>query len=224
MGSAARFLLATVSLGTLASSAVFGANLAFTQDLPLDPGIQLEVELRAGNIVVDRGSEAGVLRASVTWTCADSDSSRCTEAAGKLGLNTSATGQRLTVGVAGMPTLNLVRLTPTLHVVVPAGHRVEVDLGAGNVRVGDLTDGLEIDLGAGNVEGSFPLAAVGRVELDSRAGRATLKLPDSSIVGSGLVGSSVTWSREEGGGQIEIDLGAGDIVVTLVAADAPPAL
>lgn len=221
MRLATSLALATVSLGTLAGLAASAANLALTQDIPIEAGIELGVQLRAGNVVVDRGNAAGVVSASVTWTCGDADLTRCSEAAAKLGLTTSATAQRLTLGVAGMPTLNLVRLTPTLHVVAPAGHLVEIDLGAGNVRVSDLTDGLEIDLGAGNVEGSFPLAAVGRIELDSRAGRATLKLPDSSIVGSGLVGSAVTWSREEGGGKIEVDLGAGDIVVTLVAAESP---
>lgn len=209
-------VLVLAAYAMVADSAA-GRTVATSVDVPVTAGLEVAIRLRAGDVVVVGGGEPGTLNVSVTWSCGDAERSRCEALAAGLGLSTAASANRVTLGVIGVPTFTTTGLRSALHVVVPPGHPVEIDVGAGNVRFEGFLGPIEVDLGAGNVEGELDLATTSRVDLASRAGRATLRLPTGDIVGSGLVGSALVWTREGGGIPVEVDVGAGEVVVSLRA-------
>ena len=81
-----------------------------------------------------------------------------------------------------------------LEVTVPAGTRLEVDTGAGNVDIDDSSGPIDVHIGAGNIR--YQGAPQGECRFESGAGNITLILPADSNVRVDL---------QTGAGNIDVD-------------------
>lgn len=192
-----RLAISALLCSVIGTGAVAAQSIPLVRDVPLPPGVSLAVKLRAGTVVVDAAEPSETLGVSARANCAKADAAQCAELQESLSLTTSASGDRLEIGI-DQPLRHFGSVS--LHLLLPPGHALEIDLGAGEVHLTGLRDPIEIDVGAGDIEADLDLDRFVSIDLDSRAGRAILELPDGKIIGSGLVGSSLEWTREGQGG------------------------
>src|SRR5204862_5904972 len=120
----------------------------------------------------------------------------CEARANRIDLEAGREENAFRIGVAGMPTTHGLSLHG--HVRVPPGAAVEIDMGAGELRVRGIDGDLDIDVGAGEVKVRMPERAVRSVKMGVGIGEASLAVAGRDIESHGWLGHRVRWGDGSG--------------------------
>jgi hypothetical protein len=174
----------------------------------------VRIDLRYGDLHVEPGS-AGEVGAELRIRCREG-SRRCAENIEKIDLEAVPSGRDFELRVVGLPRFSNHGTEIELWVRVPPGGSLDVDVGAGQVRVTDLESDLRVDLGAGEIEVRMPESAVRSVEASARVGDARLSHGGGEVSERRhLVGARVDWGDGPGEATVDLQVGAGEVAVRL---------
>ncbi|MGH7731271.1 MAG: hypothetical protein ACRENJ_08485, partial [Candidatus Eiseniibacteriota bacterium] len=140
------------------------------------------------------------------------DDHRCEERAQGLTIASGRRGNTLDVRVVGMSTI---RFHVQGRILVPRSTALEVDFPAGELTIRGVRGDLEVDVGAGEVAIAMHEGDVRSVRLGVGIGEASLSVAGRAIEGSGWLGQRVRWGEGTGGSRVDVNLGVGELGVTL---------
>lgn len=103
----------------------------------------------------------------------------------------------------------------SIVVEVPRSLQVELNMGAGEVNVTGLRHDLSIDLGAGEIIVRMLERHVGSVDVNMAVGETTIHQGGKTHEYARVLGGPVRWREGKGEAGIEVNVGAGDVDVTL---------
>lgn len=184
-----------------------------TTELPTAGVQRVELRLPPGSIRIEPSPD-GRLRAMLDVHCAF-DNERCEERAQRLVFESSRRANTLEVRVEGMSSLASIGLHVRGRILVPRGTALEVDLPAGELKISGVKGDLNVDVGAGEVVIALHEGDVRSVRLGVGIGEATLSVAGRSIEGSGWLGQKVRWGEGGGASRVAVNLGVGELDVTL---------
>lgn len=144
----------------------------------------LKIDNFAGNVTVRTGP-GGIVRVSATRKAWSRDD------VGRIEVDVSERDGGLVIKT-GRPA-SLTRASVELEIIVPAGTRLEVDTGAGNVDISDSSGPIDVHTGAGSIH--YQGAPKGECRFETGAGNIRLTLPADLNV------------------QVDLQTGAGEIDV-----------
>ena len=126
-------------------------------------------------------------------------------------------GDQLVLEVTGMSKRANLGLNIKMHAYIPKALALEVRMGAGDVRIDDVTQDLRVHLGAGDIDIRMAENDVRSVDLSAGVGEANLRRAHGRVEAerSHLIGSAVHWNRGPGDAEVDVHVGAGDIEVRL---------
>jgi len=174
---------------------------------------RVELRLPPGSVRIEPSPD-GRLRAELDVHCSFDDS-HCEERAGRLSLESSRQGNSLTLRVDGASGLSSLKLRFRGRILVPQGKVLEVDFPAGELTIKGVRGDLHVDVGAGEVAIVLREDDVRSVRLGVGIGEASLSVAGRSIEGSGWLGQNVRWGEGTGASRVAVNLGVGELGVTL---------
>ena len=183
-----------------------------TRTFPVEPEQKVEVGLGAGDILIE-GAEGAEAQVQMRIHCESSKRS-CWEKADKVELVAKTSANHLNIEVEGLTRSTARGMSIRLRIILPRSQYLEVDLGAGDLKVDGMAGSMELDVGVGDVEVRLERGIFRSIEMDTGIGESRVIIAGEIIEGAGLVGSDLKWSHDSGQQDLEIDCGVGDIVVT----------
>ena len=184
-----------------------------TGSYPAATARRIALDLPPGEIRIEPSPD-GRLRVELGVYCAF-DGERCDERAAKLSLATEVDGNTLRFRVDGMPAVNARGLNLRGRIQVPRATTLEVNLGAGELKIRGIEGDLDVDVGAGEIEIDLRERDVRSVRVGVGIGEATLSVSGHTIEGSGWLGHRVRWGEGSGPSRIAVNLGVGEVHVGL---------
>jgi hypothetical protein len=141
----------------------------------------------------------------------------CERRLAEIALASDSHGGEFDVRVEGLPKLDNHGMHAELRVRVPEHQRVAVHMGAGEVKIDDVTQDLRVELGAGDIDIHMPESAVRSVDLEAGVGDAALRRARGLIESERdhLIGAQVHWNDGHGAADVDVHVGAGDIDLCL---------
>jgi hypothetical protein len=177
-------------------------------------GVQrVELRLPPGSVRIEPSPD-GRLHVDLGVHCSFDDS-RCEDRAERLNLESNRRGNTLDVRVDGMSNLSSLRFHVRGRILVPQGKSLEVDFPAGELAIRGLRGDLSVDAGAGEISILIREADVRSVRLGVGIGEASLSVAGRNIEGSGWLGQRVRWGEGAGASRVAVNLGVGELGVTL---------
>lgn len=218
-------VLAAMFLVLAASPAGASEQRTLTGDYPVANARRLEVGVPFGEIRIV-GTDDSRVRVRVKATC--DDDSHCDEFLEDLRLEGTTRGGTLHVKLEGSnfhtgldrngrgnddedgPDTEV-----SIVVEVPRSLNVDLNMGAGEVNIEGLRQDLSIDLGAGDVNVHMQARHVGSVDVNMAIGETTIHQGGKTREYARVLGGPVRWREGKGEAGIEVNLGAGEVEVTL---------
>ena len=202
--------------------------------LQVDENTLVDVHLPPGEITVGYlpGSE---LSASMVLYC-PSEGSRCDSKLNDLDFVVSRNGNRLTIkinknfskfinnskvvtrlNIPSVRTLEISTIAGDVHIGGIVAQRLDVNLKAGDLDIIDIQACLKVDQGAGDVSIRMAEDFVASVKLDAGVGDVSLRDRGGYHAGkrAWLIGAELDWHSGHRGCDMEVDLQAGNVQVTL---------
>jgi hypothetical protein len=195
-------------------------------EYPINGARRLELGIPFGEIRVEGTDEARV-RIRIKGTCEDDD---CEKVLDNLRLESSNHGGTLKVHLEGttlQKTWNAKGGNDDgdddegddshleIVVQVPRSLQVNLNMGAGEVNVAGLRRDLSIDLGAGEVTVRMLERHVGKVDVNMAIGETTIHQGGRTREYTRVLGGPVRWREGKGDAGIDVNIGAGEVDVTL---------
>ena len=103
----------------------------------------------------------------------------------------------------------------TITVEVPRSLEVELNMGAGEIDIDGLREDLSIDLGAGEINLRMAARHVATVDVNMAIGETTIHEGGHAREYTRVLGGPVHWKDGKGDAGIDVNLGAGQVDVTL---------
>ena len=103
----------------------------------------------------------------------------------------------------------------TVTVEMPRSLALELDFGAGELSIEDLRDDVTVDMGAGEIDVRMPERSVHSVEVNLAVGETAIHQGGRTREYTNVLGGPVRWTSGRGDSEIEVNLGAGEVEVTL---------
>jgi len=100
-------------------------------------------------------------------------------------------------------------------VQVPRSLSLDLNVGAGDVDIAGLRRDVTIDMGAGEINVRMPERVVRDVEVNLAVGEALIRQGGKTREFARVLGGPIRWSDGRGDAGIEVNLGAGEVDVTL---------
>ena len=177
-------------------------------------GIQrVELRLPPGAVRIEPSTD-GRLHVELDVRCSFDDS-RCEKRAERLNLETNRQGNTLELRVDGMSGMSALRFHIRGRILAPQGKALEVDFPAGELTIRGVRGDLNVDVGAGEVTIVMHEGDVRSVRLGVGIGEASLSVAGRNIEGSGWLGQRVRWGEGAGSSRVAVNLGVGELGVTL---------
>lgn len=175
--------------------------------------ILLDVPL--GEVHVEAG-EPGRVEIEIVVLCG-SDSERCRERAADVHLDDSLRRHSLALDIRGYSNKLTNRPSVEVRITMPPANDLEVELGVGDLQIEDLAGDLEVEVGVGEVDLFAREEVVGTLRLSVGVGEANLYPRKRGQDDSGFLflGNEVVWDEGPGEAYLVIDVGVGEIDVTL---------
>ena len=174
---------------------------------------RVELRLPPGSVRIEPSPD-GRVRVELDVYCSFDDS-RCEERAEGLDVESSRHGNTLEMRVAGMSGVSSLRFHIRGRILVPQGKALEVDFPAGELKIKGVRGDLNVDVGAGEVAIVLHEVDVRSVRLGVGIGEASLSVAGRGIDGSGWLGQRVRWGEGTGASRVAVNLGVGELDVTL---------
>ena len=180
----------------------------------LEPSQTVRLDLSYGEIHVEPGAGDRV-ELELRVRC-HSGRGHCTERLERLELATETHRNTLEVRLEGLRHFSTHGLDVELWVSVPPDRPLDIDLGAGEVRVDGMEHDLRVHLGAGSIQVRMPEAAVRSVDARAGVGEASLRSRDAHVEQRRhLVGGVARWTDGPGSARVDCQVGAGEVTVRL---------
>ncbi len=181
----------------------------------LAPGQAVLLDFPAGELEIEAGPEGRVeieLEIECKWRGSD-----CRDLLDDVEIVWRSRERRLFLKVEGLATWRLARVEVTAAVKMPAQAALDVDMAAGRLAIDGLANDVRVDMGAGEVRLWLPESAVESVAIDVAVGDARFRGKAANVTGrrSMLIGSEVQWNDGPGKARIDVELGAGEVTVSL---------
>jgi hypothetical protein len=103
----------------------------------------------------------------------------------------------------------------TITVEVPRSLEVELNMGAGEIEIDGLREDLSIDLGAGEINVRMAARRVGTIDVNMAVGETTIHEGGHTREYNRVLGGPIRWSGGKGDSGIDVNVGAGEVDVTL---------
>ena len=103
----------------------------------------------------------------------------------------------------------------TITVEVPRSLEVELNMGAGEIEIDGLREDLSIDLGAGEINVRMAARHVGTVDVNMAVGETTIHEGGRTREYARVLGGPIHWRDGKGDAGIDVNVGAGEVDVTL---------
>ncbi|MDX1644531.1 MAG: hypothetical protein R3244_09270 [Thermoanaerobaculia bacterium] len=206
-------VVALAAIAATASADVEIRRIAEQFELSAEHEILLDVPL--GEVRVVAG-EPGRVEVEIVVLCGSS-SERCRERAEEVRLDHRLRKHSLALDLRGYSNKLLNRPSVEVLLTMPAANALEVELGVGEIQIEDLAGDLEVELGVGEVDVFASEAVVGTVRLSVGVGEANLYPRRRSQSDSGFLflGNEVVWDEGPGTAYLVVDVGVGEVNVTL---------
>lgn len=172
----------------------------------------VRLEMPPGEITVEQAKDAQ-LTVDLEVRCERGRD--CEDDADRVELETGREENAFRVGVHGMPAVNTKGLSLHGTISVPRGASVEIDMGAGELKIRGLDGDLDVDLGAGEVKVRMAEKAVRSVRVGVGIGEASLVVAGRDIDSKGWLGHRVRWGDGTGRARVNVTLGVGEADVAL---------
>ena len=209
--------LAWLALAAFPAAAVAGDDSERTirRSFDVRPGQEIRLDLRWGELEI-QPTDGNAVEIVFEVECRGSGD-RCRRRLAALDVAGETRRDRLEIEVTGLSRWTNAKAKLRMVARVPRQHPLFVDMGAGEVVVEGLGSDLEIDLGAGEIRVRMPEDRVSSVDLSAGVGDTTLRRGDGEVVSNRahLVGSTVRWSDGSGDARVEVHVGAGEVDVRL---------
>lgn len=186
---------------------------SFQKELPAGNYDGIHIDIPVGELAIEAG-DAREVQVKVELVC-DKQTSRCLEAAKDVRFVYSVEDGRLRFQMKDWPKAGTKNLHARARFSVPKDLVLRAELGVGELTIQGVENDLQVDLGVGEVRVTLPEAAVGSVNLDAGIGEASLRAVGRRYESSGLFVRAVDWSQGKGKARVSVDLGVGEINVTL---------
>jgi hypothetical protein len=98
---------------------------------------------------------------------------------------------------------------------VPRTLALDLNVGAGEVEIANLRRDVAIDMGAGELTLRLPEGAVRSIRVDVAIGEVAIHQGGRTREYARVIGGPVRWNDGKGSSEIEVNLGAGEVDVTL---------
>lgn len=192
-----------------------GEGRTISRDLQVQQIQEVRIDFPHGELEIESG-EPGRVEVRLLADC-ERGGDRCRDRLERLAVESRSTQDALEIRIEGVPRHSSKGLRLRLRIRVPAEQRVDVDMGAGELRVTDLGRDLRVHLGAGEIEIRLPESAVGVVDLEAGVGETSLRVRGREVDGERrhLVGGSLHWDEGPGEAHVEAEVGAGEVQVRL---------
>jgi hypothetical protein len=209
--------LAWLTLAALPAAAVAGDDSERTirRSFDVRPGQEIRLDLRWGELEI-QPTDGNAVEIVFEVECRGGGD-RCRRRLAELDVAGETRRDRLEIEVTGLSRWENAKAQLRMVARVPRQHSLFVDMGAGEVVVEGFGADLEIDLGAGEIRVRMPEDRVSSVDLSAGVGDTTLRRGDGKVVSnrSHLVGSTVRWDDGSGDAHVEVHVGAGEVDVRL---------
>ncbi|MEM8962016.1 MAG: hypothetical protein AAGD38_11080 [Acidobacteriota bacterium] len=183
------------------------------QSFSLGDADDVDIDITVGDITVE-GTDDRDVTVDARLYCDDSNLERCRKQAQELRLVPRIGGSTFYVDLRRTPWSRLRGVRSELIVRVPRHLEIEIDIRAGgSATISGMKGEIEVDGGAADVSITYPRAEVGKVKLSSAVGQSNLIVDGSTIEGTGIP-RNLTWNGP-GRHTVEVDVGSGDVTVTL---------
>jgi len=207
------FLTAGLFLASVATADVEIRTIQKQFEVDAEQEIRLDVPI--GTVLIEAG-EPGRVGIEIVVSC-KSRSSRCRQRAEEIYLDESQRRRSLALDVRNLSNKLTSRPSVDIVLTMPADNDLEVDLGVGRLQTQDLRGDLELDIGVGEVDIFVTEEAIGTIRLSVGVGDADIYpwRRNQSDSGFLFLGNEVYWNDGPGEAFIVIDVGVGEINVTL---------
>ena len=201
-----------ITLG-MAVSAHSDEVRSFEREFDADGFQTLQLDIPLGEVRID-GSSDDRIEVEVIVEC-DWRKKSCTKRAEEIDLVSREWGDRLVLEIEGMNKWRSIGMSLDVRVTAPAGMRLELDMGVGEVEIAHFENDVTVDLGVGELTVKMEESDVHSVDLDTGLGEANLRYKGGELEASGLFGNELRWNKGEGHADIRIEIGIGEIDVRL---------
>lgn len=212
-----RLLLVAPLLAGCVSVAFAGTVRTLSQEFESADVRAVQLDVPVGDIEI-RGVDEDRISVEVSIQC-DRGDSYCREDAELVELVARERRGELRLDFEGLSNHGDSEMSLDVELRLPAALALEVDLGVGELRVGELANHVRADVGVGQVRVRMKEELVGSVDLEVGIGDAKMR-PDprrrSRSRSRGIhLGDDVRWDDGAGEARIRIEVGVGGIDVRL---------
>ena len=181
----------------------------------VDAEHEILLDVPIGTVIIEAG-EPGRVDIEIVVSCSGR-SARCRQRAEEVYLDESLRRRSLALDVRGLSNKLTSRPSVDIVLTLPADNDLEVDLGVGELQTQDLRGDLELDIGVGEVDIFAAEEAIGTIRLSVGVGSADIYPRRRNQADSGFLflGNEVYWNDGPGEAYVVIDVGVGEINVTL---------
>ena len=205
-------LFTAITLG-LAASAHSDEVRSFEREFDAGGFQTLQLDIPLGEVRID-GSSDDRIEVEVIVEC-EWRKKKCTERADKIDLVSHEWGDKIALEIDGLNKWRFIGMSLDVRVTAPAGMRLELDMGVGEVEIAHFENDLTVDLGVGELTIKMNQADVYSVDLDTGLGEASLRYEGGELEASGLFSNELRWNEGDGHAVVRVELGIGEIDVRL---------
>ncbi|MFK8031086.1 MAG: hypothetical protein AB8G18_12695 [Gammaproteobacteria bacterium] len=213
-------LNACASYGPPVTGAVFGPEKRISDSLPATISeVVLELPVGDVDVVALPGSR---LSAEIQISC-DERNKSCQKLANNITLKKQVFEDRVFISPSTRSKMAFRKAQSDYQIEVPNHIPLRIIMGYGELSVSGIESDLTIDMKAGEVSVEAPLSQVRKVWADANFGDARLHGTTSEETGGRrfLVGAESSWDDGPGQHDIVVNLGAGDVTISLIPDSSP---
>lgn len=224
----AAFLLAVAATPARAETS---GSRTLTGEYPVGKATRLELGVAFGQLKVE-GTDGSQVRVRVDATCRHEGRRRCEKFIDGLRLETSNRNGTLHVKLEGESfhmTWDDQGKPKHAHadkdddfdsdvvvtVEVPRSLDFDLNMAAGEIEINGLREDVSIDLGAGQINMHMPEKHVRSVDVSMAIGETTIHQGGRTHEYARVLGGPVRWREGKGDAEIAVNIGAGEVDVTL---------
>lgn len=208
-----RPILALVLLTAVPAAADARSTLTAERGFTVGDARRLQVDFPAGALAI-RHADSDRIEVVMKAHCREAGSG-CEERAQRIRLVADRSGDRRVLRLEGLSKTLPRGPAVELSLRVPSRLGIDVHMGAGDLEIRDLRSDVDVEMGAGSVEVRGADGTVGSVVVHVGVGDARLRRAGGDVEGRGFIAKNLRWSSGGSGSQVSVDLGVGDVEVTL---------
>ena len=175
---------------------------------------RLFVDIPVGEVEIE-GANSNEINVEVTVNCSGWGTSHCEEYAEDVDLVSSEWKDRIELEIDGLKKWKSIGLSFDIRMRAPAGMKLEVDVGVGEVDISGFKNDVSADLGVGELSVSMDESNVRLVDLETGLGEAELRYSEGEMEASGIFGNEVRWDEGKGAAAVRLEVGVGEIDLRL---------